>query len=189
MAHNFCCAYPQQRIDSPEPPSRPPLKIDGLLAAAALPEGHPHALRFPDKKPELDNSIIRSPNIADKIKWQFRRKSTKALRNDGEYDLDARPMTSTEVVNSVGDVPVEEESLETDQLLPLPEPQSVRTSSRPASLEDGQPHNEVRDSVLKSLGWLRPMLERYVYTHPDHCEDAHQNPGLLASHRVKPRMW
>ncbi|KAK0783882.1 hypothetical protein LTR75_014010 [Friedmanniomyces endolithicus] len=61
MAHNFCCAHPQQRIDTPEPPSRPPLKIDGLLAAAALPEGHPHALKFPDKKPGLDSSISGAP--------------------------------------------------------------------------------------------------------------------------------
>ncbi|KAK0365309.1 hypothetical protein LTR91_014336 [Friedmanniomyces endolithicus] len=159
MAHNFCCAHPQQRIDSPEPPSRPPLKIDGLLAAAALPEGHPHALKFPDKKPELDSSIIRSPNIADKLKWQFRRKSTKALRSDEEYDLDAQPLTSTEVVNEVGYIARELPVLEVEPARVQHTPPSVRMLSTPASLDDWERRSEVRDSVFKSLAWLRPMLE------------------------------
>ncbi|KAK3068450.1 hypothetical protein LTR53_013959 [Teratosphaeriaceae sp. CCFEE 6253] len=159
MAH-FCCAHPQQRVDSPEPPSRPPLKIDGILAAAALPDCHPHALRFPDKKPELDSSIIRSPNLADKIKWHMRRKSTKALRSDEEYDHDALPMTSTEVVNSVGYAPLRLALEESPLVHSLLQPRSLRVLSTPVSLESFQPRDEVRDSVLKSLGWLRPLLER-----------------------------
>ncbi|KAK3067441.1 hypothetical protein LTR53_015704 [Teratosphaeriaceae sp. CCFEE 6253] len=159
MAH-FCCAHPQQRVDSPEPPSRPPLKIDGILAAAALPDCHPHALRFPDKKPELDSSIIRSPNLADKIKWHMRRKSTKALRSDEEYDHDALPMTSTEVVNSVGYAPLRLALEESPSVHSLLQPRSLRVLSTPVSLESFQPRDEVRDSVLKSLGWLRPLLER-----------------------------
>ncbi|KAK1824397.1 hypothetical protein LTR12_001235 [Friedmanniomyces endolithicus] len=164
MAHNFCCAHPQQRIDSPEPPSRPPLKIDGLLAAAALPEGHPHARKFPDKKPELDSSIIRSPNIADKLKWQFRRKSTKALRNDEEYDLDAQPLTSTEVVNEVGYIEKELSVLDVKPAMVQHTPPSVRMLSTPASLDDWERRSEVRDSVFKSLAWLRPMLESVTPT-------------------------
>ncbi|KAK0300608.1 hypothetical protein LTR54_002036 [Friedmanniomyces endolithicus] len=164
MAHNFCCAHPQQRIDSPEPPSRPPLKIDGLLAAAALPEGHPHALKFPDKKPELDSSIIRSPNIADKLKWQFRRKSTKALRSDEEYDLDAQPLTSTEVVNYVGYTAREPPALEMEPAMVQHTQPSVRMLSSPASPDDWERRSEVRDSVFKSLAWLRPMLESVTPT-------------------------
>ncbi|KAK1076212.1 hypothetical protein LTR33_009143 [Friedmanniomyces endolithicus] len=164
MAHNFCCAHPQQRIDTPEPPSRPPLKIDGLLAAAALPEGHPHALKFPDKKPGLDSSIIRSPNIADKLKWQFRRKSTKALRSDEEYDLDAQPLTSTEVVNYVGYTARELPALEMEPAMVQHTPPSVRMLSTPASPDDWERRSEVRDSVFKSLAWLRPMLESVTPT-------------------------
>ncbi|KAK0945460.1 hypothetical protein LTR29_003065 [Friedmanniomyces endolithicus] len=164
MAHNFCCAHPQQRIDTPEPPSRPPLKIDGLLAAAALPEGHPHALKFPDKKPGLDSSIIRSPNIADKLKWQFRRKSTKALRSDEEYDLDAQPLTSTEVVNYVGYTARELPALEMEPAMVQHTPPSVRMLSTPASPDDWERRSEVRDSVFKSLVWLRPMLESVTPT-------------------------
>ncbi|TKA65837.1 hypothetical protein B0A55_09122 [Friedmanniomyces simplex] len=149
-----------RRIDSPEPPSRPPLRIDGLLAAAALPEGHPHALKFPDKKPELNSSIVRSPNIADKIIWQFQRKSTKALRSDEEYDVDAHPMTSAEVVNSIGDTEVEQPMLELKPVSIRHEAHSVRVLSTPASLSDWESRNEVRDTVLKNLGWLRPFLER-----------------------------
>src|ERR1700712_4882169 len=109
--HNFCCAHPQQRIDSPEPPARPPITIDGIFAAAALPEDHPHALRFAEGlKPDLPStSILRSPNIANKIKSQFRRKSLKALRSDEQYDNDARLMTSTEAVRDIGHA-IEEES-------------------------------------------------------------------------------
>jgi len=165
MAHNFCCAHPQQRIDTPEPPSRPPLKIDGLLAAAALPEGHPRALKFPDKKPGLDSSIIRSPNIADKLKWQFRRKSTKALRSDEEYDLDAQPLTSTEVVNYVGYTARELPALEMEPAMVQHTPPSVRMLSTPASPDDWERRSEVRDSVFKSLAWLRPMLERCAQDH------------------------
>ncbi|KAK0281131.1 hypothetical protein LTR35_007505 [Friedmanniomyces endolithicus] len=164
MAHNFCCAHPQQRIDSPEPPSRPPLKIDGLLAAAALPEGHPHALKFPDKKPELDSSIIRSPNIADKLKWQFRRKSTKALRSEEEYDLDAQPLTSTEVVNEVGYIEKELSVLDVKPAMVQHTPPGVRMLSTPASLDDWERRSGVRDSVFKSLAWLRPMLESVTPT-------------------------
>ncbi|KAK5702349.1 hypothetical protein LTR17_022382 [Elasticomyces elasticus] len=160
MAHNFCCAHPQQRIDSPEPPSRPPLKIDGLLAAAVLPEGHPHALSIPDKKPELDSSIIRSPHITDKLKWQFRRKSTKLLSSDEQYDSDAQPMGSMEVVNNMAEEIAEEPTPETTLLHHQQKSLSVRALSSPASLDSYEPRNKVRDSVLQSLGWLRPMLER-----------------------------
>ncbi|KAK5729402.1 hypothetical protein LTR17_012032 [Elasticomyces elasticus] len=160
MAHNFCCAHPQQRVDSPEPPSRPPLKIDGLLAAAVLPEGHPHALRIPDKKPELDSSIIRSPHITDKLKWQFRRKSTKLLRSDEQYDSDAQPLSSMEVVNNIGEGTAEEPTPETTLLHDQQKSLSARALSSPASLDSYEPRNKVRDSVLQSLGWLRPMLER-----------------------------
>ncbi|KAK5701841.1 hypothetical protein LTR97_004659 [Elasticomyces elasticus] len=160
MAHNFCCAHPQQRIDSPEPPSRPPLKIDGLLAAAVLPEGHPHALSIPDKKPELDSSIIRSPHITDKLRWQFRRKSTKLLRSDEQYDSDAQPLSSMEVVNNIGEETAEEPTPETSLLHDQQKSLSVRALSSPASLDSYELRNKVRDSVLQSLGWLRPMLER-----------------------------
>ena len=100
-ATNFCCTHPQQRIDTPEPPSRPLASIDGIFAAAALPEDHPHALKFPDRKPELDASIVRSPNLASKIKLQFRRKSMRNLSKEKDYDDDAHQMTSQEVLHDI----------------------------------------------------------------------------------------
>ncbi|KAK4901596.1 hypothetical protein LTR27_001368 [Elasticomyces elasticus] len=189
MAHNFCCAHPQQRIDSPEPPSRPPLKIDGLLAAAVLPEGHPHALSIPDKKPELDSSIIRSPHITDKLKWQFRRKSTKLLRSDDQYDSDAQPMGSMEVVNHMEEGVAEEPTPETTLLHHQQKSLSVRALSSPASLDSYEPRNKVRDSVLQSLGWLRPLLERpaSVVTTENVVVKAHAPPALSPPPRSVPQ--
>ena len=113
-SNNLCCMHPMTRTDSPEPPPRPLASLDGIFAAAALPEDHPHALRF-DKKAELDASIVRSPNIAEKIRAKLRRKSMGGLSEEGEkgegdkddkvgslgretvYDGDARRITSGEV--------------------------------------------------------------------------------------------
>ena len=72
-------------------------------------------------------------------------------------------MTSMEVVNNMGDESENERPSETHQLLSPLGHHSARSVSTPASLDDGQPRNNVRDSVLKSLGWLTPMLDRYVW--------------------------
>ena len=146
MSHkNLCCAHPQQRIDSPEPPPRLPFAIDSILIAAALPEDHPYALKFVDKKPEEHVGIIRSPNVANKIKQHFRRRSLKALRNDEQYDDDVQPMTSTEAVYTLGYVPHEGTS---------------RTHVKLLSRQESQ--DDFRVSVLNGLDWLKPLLSRYA---------------------------
>jgi len=157
--NNFCCAFPHQRVDSPEPPSRLPTTIDGIFAAAALPEDHPHALRFPEKieKPELNRGIVRSPSVADKIKSQFRRKSMNVLRNEREYDGDARPLTSPEVINNVqviGEEDVDEKvepasDSRVDSMGPLEVPVT------PAGRET---ETDVRMSMLRGLEWLKPLV-------------------------------
>lgn len=162
MAHSLCCMHPQQRVDSPEPPSRAPLMLDGVLAAAALPEDHPHALRFPDKKPEMAYSIVRSPGIASKLKSQFRRKSLQVLRNDGLYDQDARPVTSLEVIDAVDGEKEENEAVEIMSLLVPPQEQvrSLRRASTPVPPSQRESQTDVRMSVVRGLEWLSPMIER-----------------------------
>ena len=159
-ASNFCCTHPQTRIDSPEPPSRPLATIDGIFAAAALPEDHPHALKFPEplRKPELDASIagiVRSPNIASKIKLQFRRNSVKSLRKEREYDPDAHQLSSVEVLNDVGEAANKKES----------QGNSVDCSRFGSVLDlcqTASPKPDVRTSVMRSLGYLAPMLRESV---------------------------
>lgn len=157
--HNFCCAHPQQRIDSPEPPPRPPITIDGIFAAAALPEDHPHALRFPEKsKSDVPTNIIRSPNIGTKIKSQFRRKSLKVLSNDEQYDTDARLMTSTDAVHHVGHTSESELPVgEADFDAPLQRLGSVRVLETPLGRNFEE---DVHSSVFKGLDWLRPLLSK-----------------------------
>ncbi|KAK5127576.1 hypothetical protein LTR85_006916 [Meristemomyces frigidus] len=156
--HNFCCAHPQQRIDSPEPPARPPLTIDSIFAAAALPEDHPHALKFSEKlKPEVPStSILRSPSIANKIKSQFRRKSLKALRSEEQYDTDARLLTSTEAVHNVGHG-LEDTVDEAEFGIPLQRFGSVRVLETPLGRNFEE---DVRSSVFGRLDWLRPLMSR-----------------------------
>lgn len=155
-ASTFCCTQPQQRIDSPEPPSRPIATVDGIFAAAALPEDHPHALKFPDRKPEVDASIVRSPNIANRIRLQFRKRSMKSLSHEDDYDKDARQMSSQEVIHEA------EETSEHhgEQAAQLQGSGSAVCSTRPQSPEDFVAKPQVRTSVFQSLGYLKPLLQK-----------------------------
>ena len=162
------------RTDSPEPPPRPLASLDGIFAAAALPEDHPHALRF-DKKAELDASIIRSPNIAEKIRANLRRKSVGGLSEEGEdglkvgreeeekvgslgsetvYDGDARRITSGEVAGINAEQ--EEQGGKTEEVSAGAEKAEARYASSSASKA------EVRSSVLGSAEYLRPLFEKPV---------------------------
>ncbi|KAK5138389.1 hypothetical protein LTR08_003450 [Meristemomyces frigidus] len=157
--HTFCCAHPQQRIDSPEPPARPPVSIDSIFATAALPKDHPHAPKSAQRrKPDVAASshIIRSPNLAKKITSQFRRRPLKALSSGGQYDADALPMTSSDVVDTLGS-DVEETVDTTDYGVALQRCGSVRVLETPLG---GNFEEDVRASVLKSLDWLRPLITR-----------------------------
>lgn len=102
----------------------------------------------------MATSIIRSPNIANKIKLQFRRRSVKALREDEEYDTDAQPMTWTDVVGHVGYVPEEVSTVEQQPMA------SARSLDTPTGREA---QVDVRSSVMQGLDWLKPMLSRRVY--------------------------
>lgn len=175
MAHNlnFCCANP--RIESPVPPARPSIQtIDSILTTAAfLPEDHPHALNFgARKKPDTPINIIRSPNMADKIRLQIlRRRSTKALRDLGGsdmYDGDNKIMNSTEVVNHVegADLGVGEKTDEVEYM-PLVENRhrfgSVRTIQHlqmaiTMAAREQEPQTGGRMSTMSSLTWLQPLL-------------------------------
>ncbi|KAH9817413.1 hypothetical protein Tdes44962_MAKER05537 [Teratosphaeria destructans] len=159
----ICCAHPQ-RIDSPEPPARAPMSIDGIFAAAALPEDHPHALRLPHKKPELVSGIVRSPGIAAKLKSQINRKSIKALRSSDDYDKDNLAITSTEIVDQILPCPQGERD---GKMLPIdsmilrkrqshPRFGSVRTLT-PVGKET---YTDVRPSMARSLEWFKPLLHK-----------------------------
>ena len=161
-AANFCCTHPQQRIDSPEPPARPLVAIDGIFAAAALPEDHPDALNLPHRKPETDSSIVRSPGIASKIKMQFRRKSMKSLSKEKEYDEDAHRITSQEVLHEVsadGEVGVQSERAQKHRFGSATD---LGPNLSPRS-DAGTP--QIRTSILGSLEYLRPLIQRSVYGH------------------------
>ena len=163
-AANFCCTHPQQRTDSPEPPARPLASIDGIFAAAALPEDHPDALNLPHRKPETDSSIVRSPGIASKIKMQFRRKSMKSLSKEKEYDEDAHRITSQEVLHEV--------SADDEGALPIEDTQQHRFGSVMDLTPNISPTSDavtpqIRTSILGSLEYLRPLIQRLVcyFTH------------------------
>lgn len=159
-ASNFCCTHPQQRIDSPELPARQLAAIDSIFAAAALPEDHPHALKFPARKSELHPSIMRSPNMATKIKLQFWRKSMKSLGREKDYDEDAHRMSSQEVLNDLEEVPSEDE-------VEWGGSQRHRFGS---TLDLGEDEPQIRNpagpyarsSFLRSLEYLRPLIQRFV---------------------------
>lgn len=159
-ASAICCTHEQLRIDSPEPPARPLAAIDGIFAAVVLPEDHPHALKFPERKPETDPAIVQSPSITSKIKLQFQRKSVKNLKKKKEYDEDARQMTLQEVLNEMetrsglDDSECEKgHQHQTGSALSL---DKSRLSTPRAVSPD------VRKSVLNSLGYLQPLLQKYV---------------------------
>ena len=166
-ASNFCCTHPQQRTDSPEPPPRPLASIDGIFAAAALPEDHPHALKFPEKKPELDASIFRSLNVANKIRLQFCKRSMKSLSKEDDYDDDAHRVTSQKVLEDVAEASPKDEH--NAPMTPVTNQHhrfgSVRGSdkdkikSSPAHLAQ----SDVRTSVLKTGAYLQPFLLKYVF--------------------------
>lgn len=97
---------------SPAEPARPALTtLDGIFALAALPEDHPHTLKFPDRRPpKVNKSLIRSPSFANKfnLKGQLRRRATVKSLKAEVYDGDARLVTSEEVVarlEGVGSLP------------------------------------------------------------------------------------
>lgn len=165
---HLCCMHPQQRIDSPEPPPRPLASIDGIFAAAALPEDHPHALHLPglrDKKPELDLAIVRSPGLGEKLKMQFRRKSVRSLGRERGYDDDATALTSREVLVGLQAVPGSERSWSGGSEGKVQPPLAVTTvcggggdQSRCAS--DTGSKAEIRSSLLGSAEYLRPIIEQ-----------------------------
>ena len=149
-AANLCCNHPRQQVDSPNPPPRPIAAIDGIFAAAALPEDHPHALRFPDRKPELNASILRSPGFASKIKFQFQRtKSKMSLGREKTYDRDAHEMTMQEALEDTEDL--RSDKLEVDVGVGHP---------RFGSVTPGGDDEDVCRSVMKSIGYLESLIQQ-----------------------------
>lgn len=51
------------------------LELQRIFVAASLPEDHPDAIRMNHRKPEVDESIIRSPSFKSKLRRQLSRKS------------------------------------------------------------------------------------------------------------------
>lgn len=111
MAAKFCCTVPEQSTSPHDTPPRslktwkslaiiksplthknqgfrPPisaslddLELQRIFVSASLPEDHPDALRIPGRKPSLDESIIRSPRLAKKLRRQLSRKSFASGRS------------------------------------------------------------------------------------------------------------
>lgn len=157
----ICCMHPRQRIDSPEPPSRPLASIDGIFAAAALPEDHPHAVHFKglkEKKPELDPSIIRSPGFTDKIKLQLRKKSVKSLSKEAEYDDDAKAITSQEALAELQAMSGSERSGSGERSVKI-EPALLRVDFESRKVSESGSKVDVRSSVLGSAEYLMPLIE------------------------------
>lgn len=160
----LCCTHPQQRIDSPEPPPRPLASIDGIFAAAALPEDHPHALQFKDlkdKKPELDPSIVRSPGFTDKLRMQWRKRSVKSLSKEKDYDDDAKAITSEEVLVELQDGLGRECrcSSEDDGAVQQGSEGEVADVEPSRSASGTGSKAEIRSSVLGSAEYLMPFIE------------------------------
>lgn len=159
-ASNICCTHQPLRVDSPEPPPRPLATIDGIFAAAVLPEDHPHALKFPERKPETDSAIVQSPSITSKIKLQFSRKSVKNLKKGKEYDGDAHQMTLKEVLDDIENTP--NSHGQEDEVDHHHRFGSVYELNNPELADSETISPDVRTSVLKSLGYLQPLLQKYV---------------------------
>ncbi|KAK4983091.1 hypothetical protein LTR66_008968 [Elasticomyces elasticus] len=79
-----------------------------LDVSTLLPEDHPDALHLPSRKPELDESIVRSPSFSSKLKRQLSRKSLASTKTqntkksadgiaeDRHYDADAKSIKSVQ---------------------------------------------------------------------------------------------
>ncbi|KAK5163765.1 uncharacterized protein LTR77_010438 [Saxophila tyrrhenica] len=104
-ATSFCCHHPTDRTASPSPPPRPIANLDGIFAAAALPDDHPHALTFQHRAPEVNTGIVCSPGLGSKLKLQFSRRRSKmslAKEKDCEgWDEDARVVSTREMMREV----------------------------------------------------------------------------------------
>lgn len=151
-AATLCCSHPEERIDSPEPPSRPLANLDGIFAAAALPEDHPHALRFPERKPELHGGIIRSPGFASKIKLQFQRKKSRmslGVTEGMDYDGDAKNLTSPEVLEGIK-TPEEEDITDGDG--------RVRFGSVTPEGDDADLNG--RSAIVRSSEFSKPTIQQ-----------------------------
>nr|POE52188.1 hypothetical protein CFP56_52569 [Quercus suber] len=143
---SLCCST---ALTSPEPPARPwpgddglaglgdeRFRLTGMLAAAALPDGHPHALAASVRKAQCDETIVRSPRIVDKMKMHFRHrarglpngKRTSLLSRTSQYDEDAVFMETSKASKGL-DSPV---ASEVDARTPLVE------MREPAETEKGQ---------------------------------------------------
>ncbi|KAG9884087.1 hypothetical protein KCU94_g18400, partial [Aureobasidium melanogenum] len=72
------------------------LELRRIFVAASLPEDHPHALKIRHRKPEVDESIIRSPSFTNKLRRQLSRKSlvTDKLHKNTASRLNLRPQVS-----------------------------------------------------------------------------------------------
>lgn len=107
MPPDICCIHPHRSLPPTEPARPSGLTLDRIfaVAAAALPEDHPHSLKLPlSDHRRSPKHLIRSPSFANKLKGQLRRRATiKSLKAE-VYDEDARVMTSEEVVARVGAV-------------------------------------------------------------------------------------
>ena len=160
---HLCCTHPQIRIDSREPPPRHLASIDGIFAAAALPEDHPHALQFKDlkeKKPELDPTIIRSPGFTDKLRMQWRKKSVKSLSKEKEFDDDAKVITSQEVLVELHAMSNSQRSCSSDSSTHPQMDAALMGIDQSRCTSGSESKAEIRSSVLGSAEYLRPLIEQ-----------------------------
>lgn len=155
---NFCCAQPQDRIDSPEPPARPLGTIDSIFAATALPEDHPHALKLPERKVATNNDIVQSPSITNKIKLQFRRTSLRSLLKDEEYEDDAAQMTLQEVVKDLKNSSNDGINQSDDTILSRPNGNRTAVEEPRAGKQKPLSHA----SSLQAFKYFSPLLSRSV---------------------------
>lgn len=178
----LCCT---SGLDSPELPARPRVNaLDGatdtryhlasILAAAVLPDGHPHALVLRIKKAECDESIIRSPGIVDKMKMQFRGRSTGLLRSKSagvlsradSYDDDAQSVNSADVERRAG----------------LLRTEGVRVGTLPFEIREANEEDRNKDWLVSA------RYERYAIplNLDQGCADlgASHSPSLTATGRL-----
>lgn len=152
------------------------LELNKIFIAASLPDDHPHAVKFSGRKAGLNDSIIRSPTLANKLKKQLSRKSlasSKSLRSLKAHS----PRLPYRKRRDMGKDLTIDELLADDSVNSNDyDPDAQLLQSRIGSIErvTGPLHlpKHTRPSILPSFQWLAPQTDGLVSKSAcDDCAD------------------
>lgn len=71
------------------------MELQRIFAVASLPDNHPDALKFPGRKPGVDETIVCSPSFTNKLRRQLSRKSLGSRRYGSRYSKSGKRSTYT----------------------------------------------------------------------------------------------